>query len=284
MKRLLVILHVYYHDQIDYFIDKMKNINGVEWDLTVTYSQENEVTKKKLLNFKKDIAFMNVGNSGYDVWPFIQVIQKIEVEKYDYILKLHTKNTSCMAGKLNGMQLKGHRWRDMLINSLLRSPEQFSRCLRLFGDDPKLGLICSYELYIGLSDIHKEDMESLNIEADRIGVEIKQRKFCAGTMFMIRSQCLKKIIKAHFTSGMWECCGSHSGGTLAHVYERILSMTVEDAGYYVRSLSAYPLNKPIVFTHRHINPVLKSILTIDRHGEDRKKYLTILGKRFSLEK
>ncbi len=34
--RVLVLLHIYYEEQIDYYLDKLRNIAGCEWDLTVT--------------------------------------------------------------------------------------------------------------------------------------------------------------------------------------------------------------------------------------------------------
>lgn len=52
MKKLLVIFHIYYHEQIDYFIDKLCNINGIDWDLFITYTSESEETISKLRKLK----------------------------------------------------------------------------------------------------------------------------------------------------------------------------------------------------------------------------------------
>lgn len=283
MKKLLVTLHVYYHDQIDYFIDKLCNINGIDWDLFITYSDFSEDTMAKLTKFKPTLKMMQVGNTGYDVWPFIQVIQNTDVKKYEYILKLHTKNLEVSHHKLNGLKLRGSNWRNILVDSILKSPERFKKCIDILRNEEETGMICSYELFVGLTQKRKEDMSLLTEEAERIGMQIQNGKFCAGTMFIIKTACLEKIIEAEFHPDMWKCKGSHSGGTLAHVYERIFSIAVEDAGYKVKKVASSRLNKSIVFTHKHVSPVLKSIVNIDRYGEDSRKALTLFGRRFILD-
>ena len=70
--KLLVHFHVYYHDQVDYFIEKMSNINGCDWDLYVTMSEMNPETVGKLRQFKPSAVFIKIENLGYDVWPFIK--------------------------------------------------------------------------------------------------------------------------------------------------------------------------------------------------------------------
>ena len=283
MKKILVILHVYYHDHISYFIDKMKNINGCEWDLIVTYSEENQRTNNKFRNFKPDVKFVMVDNSGYDVWPFIQTIKAIDLSGYDYILKLHTKNINNPSIKLNGLKQTGHRWRNMIVDSMLKSQKQFSKCLKRLESNPNIGMICCYELFVSLTDRIPEDTYMLEEEAARIGLQIKKGKFCAGTMFMVRPECLKVILDAEFTPEMWVAGKSHSIGTLAHVYERILCFAVLDAGYICNTITANRMKAIKVLVHRRVGKVLKSVFTVDRRATDRKKYMILFGKRIMLE-
>ena len=118
MSKLLTVLHVFYHEQVDYFIDKLMNINGIDWDLVVTYSSYSAETEAKLKDFKPDVKMVQVGNAGYDVWPFIQVIQNVDFSEYDYVLKLHTKGQSKQ--RLNGLNFKEWLWRDLLVNAIFR--------------------------------------------------------------------------------------------------------------------------------------------------------------------
>lgn len=283
MSKILVILHIYYHEQTDYFIEKLSNINGCQWDLLVTYTTHNQRTIDKIRKFRPDAVIMQADNIGYDVWPFIQAIKSVNIYSYDYILKLHTKNTSGKRKiRFNGQKFTNRKWGDLLVNSMLKSPEQFRKCLDILDNNPKAGMVCSMELYVGLTQRRAEDMSLLENETQRIGLDIRKGKFCAGTMFMVRPQCLKKIINADFDPAQWEQRPSHSGGTLAHVYERIFCIAVLDAGYRCKTIAAYPLNIPRVFIHKYISPQMKKIFTMDRFGEDRRKCVVILGKRIML--
>ena len=49
--KLFVHVHIYYHEQTDYIIKKLKNITGCIFDLYVSYSKNNEATKEKFLKF-----------------------------------------------------------------------------------------------------------------------------------------------------------------------------------------------------------------------------------------
>ena len=52
--KILVHLHLYYHNQVDFMIKKLKNINNCDWDLYVTVCEDNPVSIRKILGFKKD--------------------------------------------------------------------------------------------------------------------------------------------------------------------------------------------------------------------------------------
>ena len=284
MKKLLVIFHVFYHDHVDYYIDRLRNIDGCQWDLLVTCSTCSEETEAKLKAFVPDVRIIEVENVGYDVWPFIKAMKVVDLAEYDYIMKLHTKNTKVPRWKANGLKMRGAQWRDTLVDALLRTPEQFLRCMNIFDKQPDTGMICSYELLVRLTGRRIEDLSMLKAEADRIGVSTSGGRFCAGTMFIVKTACMQKIVQSDVNAESWPAYSpSHSKGTLAHVYERLLSLAVTDSGYRIRTLAARKRNVCPVFFHNLTGPLFKWIFTIDRYGEDGRKYLTILGIRIPLK-
>lgn len=281
MKRVLVIFHIFYHNQIDYYISKLRNINGVEWDMIVTLSRQSKDTIEKLKRLKPDTTFMIVENIGYDIWPFIQAIKVRDVMNYDYIMKLHTKNTDSRKYNLNGISLKNTRWRDILTDSMLKDAARFTKCINLINTE-NIGCVCSYELYTKLTMRRREDTSLLKDEAERIGISTKGGRFCAGTMFLIRPECLKKIVQADIDESIWENKGSHATGTAAHIYERLLTLSVADAGYKVKTIPTYRRNFPIVMMHNALSPTIQWIFSIDRYGADYRKCLRIFGHRIML--
>lgn len=281
MSKLLTVLHVFYHDQVDYFIDKLSNINGIEWDLVVTYSEFSAETEAKLKVFKPDVKMLQVGNAGYDVWPFIQVIQNIDFDEYEYVLKLHTKGQSKQ--RLNGVNFKEWLWRDLLVKALLKSRSRFAACIRLLETQSDIGMLCSYELYKDMDGVLPEECEMLQNEAERISLEVTDEYFCAGTIFLARLDAFRKLKEIEFSEESWGNLNkSHGNGTLAHVYERILCLLVADEGYRIETIIGSKKVSGKVFYKRKISPVFKSIFNIDRDPKTLDKYLTLLGLKMRL--
>lgn len=281
MSKLLTVLHVFYHDQVDYFIDKLSNINGIEWDLVVTYSEFSAETEAKLKIFKPDVKMLQVGNAGYDVWPFIQVIQNIDFDEYEYVLKLHTKGQSKQ--RLNGVNFKEWLWRDLLVKALLKSRSRFAACIRLLETQSDIGMLCSYELYKDMEGVLPEECEMLQNEAERISLEVTDAYFCAGTIFLARLDAFRKLKEIEFSEESWGNLNkSHGNGTLAHVYERILCLLVADEGYRIETIIGSKKVSGKVFYKRKISPVFKSIFNIDRDPKTLDKYMILLGLKMRL--
>lgn len=285
MKKVLVHLHIYYHDQTDYFIGKMSNICGCEWDLYATMNELDRETESKLLRFRPDVHIIKVENRGYDVWPFIDVLKSVDLDRYDYILKLHTKNSNTPANRINGLNLKYYTWRNELVDPLLKSKDIFRKLLDNFDRYPDVGLMCSHLLYKKISDGLKEDMSRLDSELKRLGLTVTNKKFCAGTMFIARSGPYKLFQNDNIVNidTFPDLPRTHSTGSMAHVYERILTMVVNAAGYKVKPIIIdWPKSIYIAVAY-FVQPVLQKIFSIRRYGEDRIKILTLFGFRFRLK-
>ena len=107
MKKVLVHLHLFYHEQLPYFLDKLKNINNCDWDLIVTVCEHIDESEKMILNFKSDAEIRLVENNGYDILPFLNVIKSVNLDDYDFVLKLHTKRGRNTIMNLNGIPFYG---------------------------------------------------------------------------------------------------------------------------------------------------------------------------------
>ena len=146
--KLLVHEHIYYHDQVDYIIKKLSKISDCDWDLYVTYAEYNESTEKKLKKFKPDTHFIKVKNVGYDIWPFIVVLRGVDLAKYDFILKLHTKSYYRQEKFYNKYSTVGYGWRDALYNTYLFSKWVFKNNLKQFVNNSNLGMIVNKHFFL----------------------------------------------------------------------------------------------------------------------------------------
>ena len=263
-KRLLCHFHLHYTDQIDFFIEKMKNIQEIDWDLIVTTDVEADLEKIK--QFKKDAQIIHVENRGYDVWPFIQVIKNINLSKYDFILKLHTKNRNSKGS---------FEWRNKLVNTVLKNEKTFKCRLKQFEKNKQIGMITSGKWFLLAEGPEAENNEMLEEELVRIGFKTKERHYAAGTMFIARASIFEFLKSDKITKEMFvPATGSHLSGTYAHVYERIISYSAYENGYKIyRTFDG-------VFVQRF----LQRIFAAQNTHDGRHKQITLLGFKIKIRK
>jgi len=283
MKKLLVIFHLYYKDQLPWFLEKLSHIKGCHWDLLVTGPSFDSQSVKALKAFKEDVRFLECENVGYDIWPFLKALQRTCLESYDYILKLHTKSqTSHHKVRINGVRLKGYMWRNILVDALLQDNNRFQEVLRIFEEHPHAGMVCSEKLFAVLH--FPEDHELLDQELERLHLRTPERHFCVGTMMMMRSCLLQALPLKEYSASMFPSQSeTNSGATPAHVYERVLSLLAPAQGYQVYTTGADAAYRRKQWRRHHLKPILTWLFNIDRSVDDGIKYLTLLGFRIKLE-
>lgn len=282
MKPLLVIFHLFYPDQLNWFLGKLSNINGCQWDLIVTGPPKSKEAKEAILSLKPNTVFHDTDNVGYDIWPFFSALKTIDIEDYSCIVKLHTKKPNFNRTiHLGGLRLRGYKWRDVMVNAFLKDSGRFSKAMKIMEDNPKVGMICSRELYTGLD--FQEDKEALDLEMERIGLNTPERRFCVGTIMLLRAEVLSSFPLSKISASMFPLeSESDSGGTIAHVYERILSLLAPACGYSVCTLSSVPGYELRMKIRGMVKPVSTFIFNIDREGPERVKYLTVFGMKIKL--
>ena len=148
--------------------------------------------------------------------------------------------------------------------------------LDIFESRPDAGMVCSRKLYCKLNFM--EDHVLLDKELARIGLQTQERRFCVGTMMLLRADLLKALPLNAFRAEQFPReSASHSGSTIAHIYERILSLLAPAQGFQVYTTGSDAAFERKQNTRRFTKPLLGFLFSIDRKGEDNAKYLTILG-------
>jgi lipopolysaccharide biosynthesis protein len=281
--RILVHLHVFYHDQLPWFLDRLRNLDGLDWDLVVTCCEADAALVSAVKAFKPDARLLTVENVGYDVWPFLKMLSLVDVSPYDILFKLHTKNiTSRKTVRLNGFHMRGEVWRNTLVDALLHNPEWVRNVVSVFREQPDAGMVCSGKLYGALN--FPEDGKLLTEELSALGLQTDDRQFCSGNMFAIRPCLLAPLGKREFRADQFPARSrSGSGGTLAHLYERIFSLLAPAQGYRVVTMdppdAAYARKMRL---RKVLKPLLNFIFNIDWEGNPRRKVVTILGFKITL--
>lgn len=224
--KILVHIHLFYHDQLDWFISRLKNIT-CDYDLWLTVTENNKETEDKIKNFKPDAHILKVPNRGYDLYPFWLVLQKVSLFDYDAVLKLHTKNKRTKKWCKNGVCYNGFEWRDDLINPLLGNKRLFQKAVDLVKCD-NIGMVGSANL-IGNKE-NPEQAKNTKILCELMGIKYSHDgKFVCGTMFLIKASLLLVFQQYPFKKSDFSSeSKTGSTGTVAHSLETVMGLIVAD--------------------------------------------------------
>lgn len=274
--KVLVHLHLYYLDQLDYMLKKLKNINSCDWDLFVTMTKQDEKAIQKLKGFKPDVHIIQVEDKGFDIWPFLQVLNLVDLDNYDDILKIHTKKYR----KKKDFYGRGNAWRNYLIDALLGSSKQFQKNIHLMQMDKSVGLIGSRATLATMGCLEKDDSILFDEMCQNHGIPISKGRFIAGTMFLVRAKCFQKIKDMNFKSEDFNHIQQTSGRTTtAHTLERLLSRIVEIEGYKIYTIPSLKWN--IKCKRKIILEWIFSLKNLRQEANQPKtKVITILGLKF----
>lgn len=241
MKKFLVIAHVYYHD-LWYLLDRcIQNLPKDSFDLIVTTTSNIEKLSSKVKEHSPNAKVELCENRGYDIWPFIKVLKTVNLDEYEFVIKIHTKRDM---GKIvaiidNKYFFRGQYWRNMLL-SFISSKENFDKCLEAFKD-PSVGMINNHRLF----DRTRETTDNPHLvyclnEARKllseVGITAKpydEVEYVAGTMFICRAAIFKTLQTMNFDVNRFAVVNRKNENDLAHVMERVFGWLVTSQGYSI---------------------------------------------------
>lgn len=281
--RILVVFHVYYEHFAAYYLDKMRNIHSCDWTLIVTGHNLSEQIKNSIKSLKEDALFLECDNVGYDIWPFIAAVKTVNLDDYDLVMKLHTKNEDDNKTCLHGETMTGREWRGYMVDALMGSKGAFLNLLAKFESNPNLGIAYSQKLNFKSNGGHLEDGSMLEAELKRLGIKRKSSMFCAGTMFAVKACTLKFLQKDDISAAIFQKSGpSHSSSSMAHAYERLIPISILSEGYELKLIPSNRLSGLRLAIRYAIDPIAQWLFSVDYYGDDCGKYLKLCGKLIRL--
>jgi len=232
-KILAVHLHLYYLDQLDEILLKLKNLSCVNYDLFVTMTQEDALAVSKIKAFNPEAKIVVLENRGYDIGPFIEFLHNINLQDYQYVLKLHSKGKKSQNyTHLNNMRFDNSLWGKVLWDALLASPQRVQNDFDLL-QKPQVGMLSSKYCINKEERNYKKLLPEINQTLEKIGLQkTTQAEFVAGSMFYVKSELLKPLLKLQFND-FSATDGKVKEGTLAHVLERVIGVAVKEQGYEI---------------------------------------------------
>ncbi len=239
LDRVLVHLHLYRSKQFNNLARYIKNIlSSTQCSVTifVTITENIKDIQSNVLDCFPNAKILIVANNGYDIGPFFQVLKLIDLDDFDYLIKIHSKDTRFGIICRIGDRLISRRvWKNLLLDSISPSTSLFEKNLNEFKKDPNLGMIGSS--YLILRGFDKYDYNSLD---ESLVQRLKIQKnpdfgFVCGTMFIARASLFKYLSSYGCLNDEFDkTIPGVKGGTLAHAYEKSLGWMIEQQGYSIK--------------------------------------------------
>jgi len=257
VKPIAVHLHLYYTDMWEELASQLQNIENTPYELFVTLVEDNPDLSDKIQQFHSPSHISVVKNMGYDVGPFMEFLNSINLDKYDYILKLHSKRPSNGTDtKLKGLPVNRYYWKVLLSEALIGCPKIWQNNLQKMNSEKKLGMIASPHLIKKIDKTDKELIPAIKNNLQKLKLPIIENfSFVAGTMFIVRSHLLKPLQHQYTIDDFQQTDGQVKDGTLAHVLERLFGGIVYAQDYKIKGFHynyKFVLNALVKITLRFI--------------------------------
>jgi lipopolysaccharide biosynthesis protein len=218
-----------------------------------------------------------VPNRGRDVAPKF-VAFRAALESYDLLLFLHSKKS--------GHRETGAQWREMLLQTLVGSPEIVASIIYAFYRFPSLGVVfpqhCEhvrpYVQWLGNFYVARR-------LAHRMGFNLKPDGFLdfpSGSMFWARSAALRPLVQLGLQIRDFAEEKGQIDGTTAHAIERLVLYACEHAGLTWTKVAnpSFFCNRSTIVTIASPNElddfVFQHRVTLLRSGNRRSKWLARL--------
>ena len=236
MGKIAVHLHLFYLEQLDDLLVRLQNLADYPYDLFVTMVDDNAEARQKILTFKSDAKIWIVPNLGYDVGPFIDFLHKINLDEYDYIIKIHTKRAKSGSYCIfNRHRFDMKTWRAMLLDAVI-SRNAIENNLRLLAQNDKIGMLSSEYVLTNEKWAYQNVMSQIEEEMAKIGLQMPEDKhFVAGTMFWARAKLLKPFFAYKINDFVVSDEQVHDE-MLAHILERMFGLAIYAQGYRIKGV------------------------------------------------
>ncbi len=233
-KRILVILHLFYPDSWPEIREYLKNLDVYSYDFIVTYIEGfSEETMKEVKQFKPDTKFVRCVNKGFDLGPFFEAIRNVDLDDYDIVIKLQSKNVTKIRYIYNQF-LHTRDWFENLFDGVLRS-DVIHRSIDLLGEENRYGIVAAENLIVR-DPRHKQHLVKKRLEEFKESGKIRDinyvdnYQYVAGTCFAIRAKLLKRMQALDLHSDDFENT-SRGLFSFGHLMERVIAFDIVNQGY-----------------------------------------------------
>lgn len=262
--RILVHLHLYYINAWIEIKEYLENLSCYPFELIVTYIKTEDISEltEEIKSFHSNTRFYPIENNGFDIGPFIEILNRVNLDNYDIVYHLHSKSIASKKGRLTYNRLFIYKsWFHQL----------YSGCLGVFNTHLGIDILMKKNNYgqiaaknlIFTDELYRQKI--VQEYASRLNVPTHPNyKFVGGSCFGIRAHLLQKIKDLKLTIESFDTSKRYIF-TLAHAMERIFSILTYNQRYKIYPMHTLYNNHPVkvfktkLFQKYTLNPIIKQL-------------------------
>ena len=216
--RIVVCLHFFYPDLWPVVRKYLENLTPYRWTLFVTYPDFLPATAlEEIRRFRPDATFLACRNAGFDVGPFVEALNRIDLDQADVVVKLQTKGCRREQIFIYDQVFRRADWMLNLYDGVLGGPAVHEAVGALV--EGRAALVAAENLIVR-DPAHKRHYVKAFCAARGWPFEDDYR-FVAGTCFAMRADALKPLKALGLSLADFE--GTVRGDfSLAHAVERVM--------------------------------------------------------------
>jgi lipopolysaccharide biosynthesis glycosyltransferase len=233
--KILFHLHLFYPDQLEFFITRMKYLQVYDVICFITVTELNPELDSEIKTVFPNTKILKVPNAGYDIFPFIKVLNEVNLVDFDYIIKLHTKNAR-EPGKdrVYSIDVPGYSWRNELVNAIMGSEVILRDNIAMLEKRKDIGCIGARKFIFDIRENNEETVYSLKEWKEKIGISSGNR-YIGGSMFIARAYPFERLKMGGFVEDDFKSNEQRTKDykNLAHVIERLLGIVIENENFTI---------------------------------------------------
>lgn len=253
--KILVYIHIFYIKSIKEIKEYLKNLEPYSYDLIVTCTKgvyEKEITDiiKKI---KENATIIPCQNRGYDIGPFFEILNKVNLNNYDILFKLQSKGTFHRTSYIYGQIFKDRDWFSYLYEGII-GPFTVHKTINLLNNkNNKIGIVAAKNLII-TDPIHKKNFTKKQLAKKQLTIP-NNYQFIAGTCYAQKAKTLKELQKLKLTIKDFE--PSEKGYfSFAHAMERYMTSYIFKKNYQIYGNNICKLRR---LKYHHIEKKLETL-------------------------
>jgi lipopolysaccharide biosynthesis protein len=230
--RIAVVLHLYYPELWEEFAAAIRLI-GEPCDVYVSCPLRARVAVTRMVRARFPSAQVaGVHNVGRDVLPFLAWLATPGIDRYAYVLKLHSKKSVHIVDPALTPAGGGEAWRRRSLEGLLPDARRIAILLDALDARTDVGIVAPAGLLYDQIQWRCATGDLMATLCRRIGIPgTVSGGFPAGTMFWARVSAFAPLMRLSQAALEFDREAAQTDGTLHHAYERLFSLVAAAEGY-----------------------------------------------------